>query len=83
VVGRGGGFSAKAEIPGAVETGGSNQRSIRIEALALNSTIVKVHPDGTGALKNRPPVIGKSRGGWTNKIHLVAADAQTAITHPG
>ena len=24
--------------------------------------------------------IGKSRGGWTTKIHLVAADARTAIT---
>ena len=30
--------------------------------------------DGTGALK-KTPSIGKSRGGWTSKIHLVAADA--------
>jgi hypothetical protein len=28
---------------------------IRIEAVSLDSTIVKVHPDGTGALKNRTP----------------------------
>jgi len=42
---------------------------------------VKVHPDGTGALKkNGPQAIGKSRGGWTTKIHMVAADARTAIT---
>lgn len=27
---------------------------IRIEAVSLDSTIVKVHPDGTGALKKRP-----------------------------
>jgi transposase len=27
-----------------------------------------------------PEAIGKSRGGWTTKIHLVAADARTAIT---
>ena len=27
---------------------------IKIEALSLDSTIVKVHPDGTGALKKRP-----------------------------
>ena len=27
---------------------------ITIEAVALDSTIVKVHPDGTGALKKRP-----------------------------
>ena len=54
---------------------------IKIEALSLDSTIVKVHPDGTGALKkNGPQAIGKSRGGWATKIHMVAADARTAIT---
>ena len=30
--------------------------------------------------KNGPRAIGKSRGGWTTKIHLVAANARTAIT---
>ena len=30
--------------------------SVRIEALSLDSSIVKVHPDGTGARKKRPPV---------------------------
>jgi transposase len=54
---------------------------IKIEALSLDSTSVKVHPDGTGALKkNGPQAIGKSRGGWNTKIHMVAADARTAIT---
>jgi transposase len=54
---------------------------VRIEAVALDSTIVKVHPDGTGALKkNGPQTLGRSRGGWTTKIHMVAADARTAIT---
>ncbi|HEX7499840.1 MAG TPA: IS5 family transposase [Polyangia bacterium] len=54
---------------------------IKIEAVSLDSTMVKVHPDGPGALKkNGPQVIGKSRGGWSTKIHLVAADARTAIT---
>ena len=33
-----------------------------------------------GAKKNGPQSIGKSRGGWTTKIHMVAADARTAIT---
>ena len=28
---------------------------IKIEAVSLDSTIVKVHPDGCGALKKRPP----------------------------
>ena len=53
---------------------------IKIEAMAVDSTIVKVHPDGTGAeKKNGRQAIGKSRGGWTTKIHMVAADARTAI----
>ena len=30
--------------------------------------------------KNGPQAIGKSRGGWNTKIHLVAANARTAIT---
>ncbi|MGH8727862.1 MAG: IS5 family transposase [Burkholderiales bacterium] len=33
-----------------------------------------------GAKKNGPQALGKSRGGWTTKIHMVAADARTAIT---
>lgn len=32
------------------------------------------------AKKNGPQSIGKSRGGWTTKIHMVAADARTAVT---
>jgi transposase len=30
--------------------------------------------------KNSPQAIGKSRGGWTTKIHLVAASDRCAIT---
>jgi hypothetical protein len=41
---------------------------IRIEAFSLDSTSVKVHPDGTGALKNGPPAIGKSRADGTPKF---------------
>jgi transposase len=29
--------------------------AIRIEQVCLDSTTIKVHPDGTGALKKRPP----------------------------
>ncbi|MGS5085535.1 IS5 family transposase [Hydrogenophaga sp. A37] len=54
---------------------------IKIEAVSLDSTSIKVHPDGTGApKKNGPQSIGKSRGGWNTKIHMVAADARTAVT---
>jgi len=52
---------------------------IKIEAFSLDSTSIKVHPDGTGALKNGSQAIGKSRGGWNTKIHMVAADARTAV----
>ena len=54
--------------------------NIQVEHVSLDSTAVKVHPDGTGALKNGPQSIGKSCAGWTTKIHMVAADAQTAVT---
>jgi len=36
---------------------------IKIEAVKMDSTIVKAHPYGAGALKNGPQAIGKSRGG--------------------
>ena len=56
---------------------------IRLEVVSMNSTIVKVHLDGTGARKeNGPQAIGRSREGWTTKIHPVAADARTAVTSP-
>ena len=32
-----------------------------------------------GLEKNGPQAIGKSRGGWTTKLHMVAADARTAV----
>jgi transposase len=35
---------------------------IRIEAVALDSTVVKVHPDGTGALKKTVPRPSASPG---------------------
>ena len=53
---------------------------IKIEGLCLDSTAVKVHPDGTGALKKRPTSIGKSRAEWTTKIHLVSATDHCAVS---
>ena len=56
---------------------------IKPEVMSMDSMIVKVHPDGTGARKeNGPQAIGKSRGGWTTKIHLIATDARTAVMFP-
>jgi len=54
--------------------------AIKVEVCSLDSTSVKVHPDGTGALKkNGPQAIGRSRGGLTTKIHMVAANERTAL----
>jgi transposase len=45
---------------------------IKIEAVALDSTIIKVHPDGTGALKKtaRKPLAGPAAAGRPRFIWL-------------
>ncbi|CAK0749717.1 hypothetical protein CCP3SC5AM1_150054 [Gammaproteobacteria bacterium] len=44
------------------------------------STIIKVHPNGTGALKSSgPQSIGKTCGGWTTKIHMIAIDDKKSL----
>ncbi len=46
------------------------EQLIDLEVLGLDSTSVKVHPDGCGALRKRgPQAIGRSRGGLNTKIH--------------
>ena len=46
----------------------------------LDSASAEVHPDGTGARKtNGPQSIGKSRGGWYAKIHMVSASGRQAM----
>ncbi|MDR0520756.1 MAG: IS5/IS1182 family transposase, partial [Planctomycetaceae bacterium] len=47
--------------------------------LALDSTSIKMHPDGCVRKKKGPQSIGKSRGGWTTKIHSVVADESTPL----
>ena len=55
---------------------GSSSRRSRLTARSSRSI-----PMGPGRVqKNGPQAIGKSRGGWTTKLHLVAADARTAVT---
>lgn len=46
--------------------------------MLLDSTSIKVDPGGTEALKKLRS-IGKCRGGWNNEIHMVAANARTAV----
>jgi transposase len=47
--------------------------------VCLASTTSKVSPAGTGAEKNGPQAIGRSRGGCTPKIHRVAARERCAL----
>lgn len=50
------------------------------DCFGLDSTGVKVHPDGTGAREtNGPQSIGKSRGGRYAKIHMVLASDRQAM----
>jgi hypothetical protein len=44
---------------------------IRIEAVSPDSTRIKVHPDGTGALKNRSSVHRQISGRMEHQIHLL------------
>ena len=53
---------------------------VRIEAISLDSTTIKAHPDAAGAQKNGPQTFGRSRGGWSTRLHLVAAYARNVIT---
>lgn len=50
-----------------------------IQALSLDSTIVKVHPNGCGARKKGPQAIGRRLGGWISKIDMVAASCRDAL----
>ena len=51
-----------------------------VTTLSLDSTHVKVHPNGTGAPKRHgPQSIGKSVGGWTTKIHSIVSDENLPI----
>lgn len=54
---------------------------VRIEAVSLDSTSVRVHPNGCGALKKRPPIHRAIPWGRTTKLHLVAASARQAIIY--
>jgi len=53
---------------------------VRVESVSLDSTIIPVHPDGTGAVKNGPQCVGRSRGGWSTELHLAASDARSAVS---
>ena len=41
--------------------------AIKIEAVSMDSTTVKVHPDGTGALKNRAAIYRQVQGRLDNQ----------------
>jgi len=62
----------------ALQTEGMIQ--INVEVVYLDSTSVKVHPDGTRALKKGNQAIGRLRGGLTTKIHMVTASDRSAVS---
>ena len=78
--GRSGGLPAVALLvaanSGAITTAGSlfTLRSHRSLGLCWRAN------DDRQSLKNGPQAIGKSRGGWSTKVHMVAADDRTAVT---
>ena len=45
----------------------------------MDSTYVKVHPDGTCCKKSGPQSIGKTRGGTNTKIHSIVANENALI----
>ena len=50
------------------------------DRFGLDSTSVKVHPDGASAqVKSGPQSIGKLRGGWNTKIRMVSASDRYAM----
>jgi len=51
---------------------------IKVNMVSLDSTCIKVHPDGMGALKKRGS-IGRTRGGWNTKLHMAAASDQDGV----
>lgn len=53
---------------------------IKIEVLSVDSASIKMHPDGLGQQKKPSVSDRKSRGGGNSVIHIVVADARTAIT---
>ncbi|MDL2318775.1 IS5 family transposase [Eubacteriales bacterium OttesenSCG-928-A19] len=54
---------------------------VSVKIISLDSTSIKVHPDGTGAFKKHgKQAIGNSRGGRNTKLHMVAASDRDAVT---
>ena len=48
--------------------------------LSLDSTIIKLHPDASGARRRGRQSIGRSRCGWTTKLHALVADEPTPLS---
>ena len=51
---------------------------VHIEAVCLDSSIVKVYPDGICAPQNGPQALGRSP--LSAKLHVVAADDRHGVT---
>ena len=52
---------------------------IKANVVSLDSTCIKVHPGGMGALKKWPSVHWENMGGWNTKLHMVAASDRDGV----
>lgn len=74
----GGGGCAGPRVPSAARAA-PDPHSRRVSRLGQHQREGPPRWDGC-AQKNGPQAIGKSRGGWNTKIHLVAANERMALT---
>jgi len=53
---------------------------IKVNVVSLDSTYIKVHLDGIGALKKEGvQPIGRTRGGWNSKLNMAASSDRDAV----
>src|SRR5574343_1901405 len=72
------GWCTGQDVPGApARAGSAHSHRSRFARLHQHQGSSRWH---RRVKKNGPQSIGKSRGGWNTKVHLVAADARTAVT---
>jgi hypothetical protein len=53
--------------------------NIQVDAVSLDTTVVKIHPDGTGALKKRSTIYWQIPVWIDKKIRMIAVDHKTAV----
>lgn len=60
----------ESDLPGTLEK--KSCTDVKVDDVVKGSTAVKFSPDSYPIYNQDPHSIGKSRGGWTTKHHLIA-----------